>query len=99
MIDLCTNEYIYIQETGTDADGEAMGSYIQSADFDVGDGNEFMFINRLIPDVDLTGTSPTVDYVVKTRNFPGSALSTNSTNAVTPTTDQNFLRARSRQAA
>ena len=92
------NEYIYIQETGTDADGDAMSSYIQSADFDLGDGNEFMFINRLIPDVDLTGTSPTVDYVVKTRNFPGSSLSTNSTNAVTSTTDQNFLRARSRQA-
>lgn len=92
------NEYIYIQETGTDADGDAMNSYIQSADFDLGDGNEFMFINRLIPDVDLTGTSPTIDYVVKTRNFPGSSLSTNSTNAVTPTTDQNFLRARSRQA-
>ena len=64
------NEYIYIQETGTDADGDAMSSYIQSADFDLGDGNEFMFINRLIPDVDLTGTSPTIDYVVKTRNFP-----------------------------
>jgi hypothetical protein len=92
------NEYIYIQETGTDADGDAMNSFIQSADFDLGDGNEFMFINRLIPDVDLTGTSPTIDYVVKTRNFPGSSLSTNSTNAVTPTTDQNFLRARSRQA-
>tara|TARA_R110002110_G_scaffold337225_1_gene547856 strand:+ start:117 stop:2390 length:2274 start_codon:yes stop_codon:yes gene_type:complete len=92
------NEYIYIQETGTDADGDAMSSYIQSADFDLGDGNEFMFINRLIPDVDLTGTSATIDYVVKTRNFPGSSLSTNSTNAVTSTTDQNFLRARSRQA-
>jgi len=92
------NEYIYIQETGTDADGEAMNSYIQSADFDLGDGNEFMFINRLIPDVDLTGTGATVDYVVKTRNFPGSALDTNSTSAVTSSTDQNFLRARSRQA-
>ena len=92
------NEYIYIQETGTDADGEAMNSYIQSADFDLGDGNEFMFINRLIPDVDLTGTGATVDYVVKTRNFPGSSLSTNSTNAVTSSTDQNFVRARSRQA-
>jgi hypothetical protein len=92
------SEYIYIQETGTDADGEAMNSYIQSADFDLGDGNEFMFINRLIPDVDLTGTGATVDYVVKTRNFPGSSLSTNSTNAVTSSTDQNFVRARSRQA-
>ena len=92
------NEYIYIQETGTDADGDAMNSFIQSADFDLGDGNEFMFINRLIPDVDLTGTNASIDYVVKTRNFPGSSLSTNSTNAVTPTTDQNFLRARSRQA-
>jgi len=57
-----------------------------------------MFINRLIPDVDLTGTGATVDYVVKTRNFPGSALDTNSTSAVTSSTDQNFLRARSRQA-
>ena len=92
------NEYIYIQETGTDADGEAMGSYIQSADFDLGDGNEFMFINRLIPDVDLAGTNASIDYVVKTRNFPGSDLSTNSTNVVTSSTDQNFLRARSRQA-
>ena len=92
------SEYIYIQETGTDADGEAMSSYIQSADFDLGDGNEFMFINRLIPDVDLTGTDASVDYVVKTRNYPGSSLSTNSTNAVVATTDQSFLRARSRQA-
>jgi len=92
------NEYVYIQETGTDADGEAMSSYIQSADFDLGDGNEFMFINRLIPDVDLTGTDATVDYVVKTRNYPGSSLATNSTNAVIATTDQSFLRARSRQA-
>jgi hypothetical protein len=92
------NEYVYIQETGTDADGEAMSSYIQSADFDLGDGNEFMFINRLIPDVDLTGTDASVDYVVKTRNYPGSSLSTNSTNAVVATTDQSFLRARSRQA-
>jgi hypothetical protein len=92
------NEYVYIQETGTDADGEAMSSYIQSADFDLGDGNEFMFINRLIPDVDLTGTGATIDYVVKTRNYPGSSLATNSTNAVIATTDQSFLRARSRQA-
>ena len=73
-----------------------MTSYIESADFDLDpDGNNFMFITRLIPDVALSGS---VDYVLKTRNYPGDSLATNSTSTVTPSTQQAFLRARSRQA-
>jgi hypothetical protein len=94
--------YVYIQETGEDADGSAMNSYIESADFDLGDGEQFMFMSRLIPDIDITDSSAdssgSVDYVLKLRNFPGDSLTTNSTNVVTPTTQQNFLRARARQA-
>ena len=94
--------YIYVQEIGDDADGSAMSSFIESADFDLGDGEQFMFMNRLIPDIDITDSSVdssgSVDYVIKTRNFPGDSLITNSTNEVTPTTQQSFLRARSRQA-
>ena len=48
--------------------------------------------------MDLTVTDASVDYVVKSRNYTGRSLSTNSTNAVVATTDQSFLRARSRQA-
>ncbi len=94
--------YVYIQETGEDADGSAMNSYIESADFDLGDGEQFMFMSRLIPDIDITDSSAdssgSVDYVLKLRNFPGDSLATNSTNVVTPTTQQSFLRARARQA-
>ena len=95
--------YIYVQEKGDDADGSAMTSFIESADFDLGDGEQFMFMSRLIPDIDIVDSSAdssgSVDYIIKTRNFPGDSLATNSTNVVTPTTQQSFLRARSRQAA
>jgi hypothetical protein len=94
--------YVYIQESGDNADGSAMTSYIESSDFDLGDGEQFMFINRLIPDISITdtsaGSSGTVDYVLKTRNYPGDSLTTNSTNSVSSTTQQAFLRGRSRQA-
>ena len=93
--------FVYIHETGDDNDGSAMTSFIESADFDLGDGEQFMFVSRLIPDIDITSTSAaaSVDYVLKTRNFPGDSLATNSTNAVTSSTQQAFLRSRSRQAA
>jgi hypothetical protein len=90
--------YVYRHEQGTDADGEAMVSFIESGDFDLGDGEQFMFLNKIIPDIDIgTSSSSTVNYVLKTRNFPGDSLSTNSTSVVQSSTAQSFVRARSRQ--
>ena len=91
-------QFIYVHETGNNDDGSPMDSFIESSDFDLGDGNEFMFVNRLIPDVSLNSATSSIQYIFKTRNFPGQDLTTNSTNTVTPSTDQSFLRARSRQA-
>ncbi len=91
-------QFVYTHETGNNDDGSAMTSFIESADFDLGDGNEFMFLNRLIPDVSLNSSDASVQYIIKTRNFPGQSLTTNSTNTVTSSTDQSFLRARTRQA-
>jgi len=93
--------YVFIHESGDNNDGAAMTSFIESADFDLGDGEQFMFMQRLIPDIDITSSnaSASVDYIVKTRNYPGDSLATNSTNAVTSSTQQSFLRSRSRQAA
>jgi len=95
-----STNYVYLQEKGDNADGSAMTSFIESADFDLGDGEQFMFVDRLIPDIDITATDAetTVDYILKTRNFPGDSLTTNSTNSVKSTTQQAYLRARSRQA-
>ena len=93
--------FVYVHESGDNNDGSAMTSFIESSDFDLGDGEQFMFVDRLIPDIDITSTesSASVNYILKTRDFPGDSFATNSTSAVTSTTQQAFLRSRSRQAA
>ena len=54
----------------------------------------------MIPDVLFLSNSSggQVNFVLKTRNFPGDTLSTNSTSVITNTTQQTHLRARARQA-
>ena len=94
-----TDNYLYNQETGSNADGSALTAYIESADFDAGDGNQFMFINRIIPDVSFYGTStdPTVTYSIKTRNYPLGTLVTATTASVGSSTGVSNVRARARQ--
>ena len=79
-----------------------MDCFIESDDFDLGDGEQFMFVDKLIPDVRLNDTSSdstgSIDYVIKTRNFPLESLTTNSTSTVISSTQQSFMRARGRQA-
>ena len=93
--------YVYIHESGDDDDGSPMTAFIESGDFDLGDGERFMFLNRLIPDIDITSSDAeaSVNYILKIRNFPGDSFATNSTSAVKSTTQQIFLRGRARQAA
>ena len=94
-----STNYIYDHESGTTNDGTAMSPYIESSVFDIGDGNQFVAIRRIIPDIDITSAAGNgVDYVLKTRNYPGESLTTNSTNAVTSTTTKSDVRARSRSA-
>tara|TARA_R110001632_G_scaffold90502_1_gene194435 strand:+ start:168 stop:2051 length:1884 start_codon:yes stop_codon:yes gene_type:complete len=93
--------YIYIHEDSDDADGSPMNNvFIESGDIDVDDGEKFGFVRKIIPDVKFFGTNSTsgqINFVLKTRNFPGDSLTTNSTNDVTSSTQQNHVRARSRQ--
>ena len=92
--------YLYQQETGFNDDGSPMTNvFIESSDFDIGDGEQFTFIRKIIPDFKfLQNTNAgNINIVVKTRNFPGDSLTTNSTNAITETTTQAYIRGRARQ--
>ena len=92
--------YLYEQETGFDADGSPMTNvFIESSDFDIGEGEQFSFIRRIIPDFKFieNENNCSVNIVVKTRNFPGDSLTTNSTNAISSTTQQAYVRGRARQ--
>ena len=97
-----TRNYVYSHETGFDNDGSPMDNvFIESADFDLGDGEEFQFIRRCIPDVKFTGDSgatQAMNFVIKARNFPGDSLTTDQTTAFTASTTKIDARARGRQA-
>ena len=92
--------YLYQQEIGFNDDGSPMTNvFIESSDFDIGDGEQFTFIRRIIPDFKFlqNNNAGNINIVVKTRNFPGDSLTTNSTNAITETTTQAYVRGRARQ--
>jgi len=97
-----TDNYLYQQEFGFDADGSPMENvYIQSSDFDIGDGDNFQFIRRLIPDFKFlqNDNNGSINIVLQTRDFPGNTLSTASTSSIQDNTGQVHIRARGRQAA
>jgi len=99
-----TNSFIYNQEDGDDDDGLPMdGVFIESADFDLQDGNSFAFIRRMIPDIKFYGTNvesgvPQINMLLKTRNAPSESLTTRATKDISNNTDQVHVRARGRQA-
>jgi len=96
-----SNGYLYQQETGFDDDGSPMTNvFIESSDFDLGDGEQFTFIQKIIPDFKFLQSSNedgSVNVVVKTRNYPGDSLSVNSTSSIQASTQQAFVRGRARQ--
>jgi hypothetical protein len=74
--------YLYNHEIGYDDDGSAMTSFIESAPIDLGDGEKFSFIRRVIPDITFNGSTsinPTADFTIKAKDFPGSTYDQTST--------------------
>ena len=99
--EVSSTQYLYQHETGNDADGSPMDNvYIQSSDFDIDDGDYYTFIRKVIPDVKFTGSGgsgQTINFVLKSRKFPGDSLTTNTTQNVTTTTQKLDTRIRARQ--
>ena len=78
--------YLYNHEVGFD-DGSttpasAISAFIESSQFDLGEGDSFSFVRRLIPDLTFrssTSLPPTANFTLKARNFPGgNYLQTNA---------------------
>ena len=98
---------LYEHENGVDADSLPLAAEITSSDFDIIDGDQFMLMKRIIPDIDFNGSTaalPEATLTVKPRNFPGSVYSNIDTanvieSSVGVYTDQVFMRARARQMA
>ena len=73
------NGRLFYHESGVD-DGSTnppspIVSYIQSSDFDIGDGHNYGFVWRLIPDVNFDGSTsaaPKVTFTARPRQNPGA---------------------------
>lgn len=84
--------YIYYHENGLN-DGSvnppvAIAPYIESSVIDMGDGDQFMFATRVIPDLTFrnsTNATPTATLTIKARNFPGGAYFASDSDPVTKT--------------
>jgi hypothetical protein len=95
-----TNGRLIYQETGVD-DNETgtpapIDAYVQSSDFDIGDGHNFGFVWRLIPDVTFDGSyvnNPSATFTVRPRQNPGANYGTSDNPSVTST--QNYVGQRS----
>ena len=65
---------MYNHESGYTDDGSIMTSTIESSPIDMGDGDQFTFISRIIPDFTFNGSTnadPTVNVTLQSNNFPG----------------------------
>ena len=73
-------------DDGTTNPPSAIPAYIQSSDFDIGDGHNFGFVWRIIPDVSFDGSTssaPNVRFTVLPRQNPGSNYGTSDLPVVT----------------
>ena len=103
--------YIYNHEFGYDDDGAAMDSFIESAAIDIGDGDRFTYLRKVIPDLTFDGSTnlatPQATFTVKARNNPGSDFDNTQSGTTTRTqttpveefTEQLDLRVRGRSFA
>jgi len=104
--------YIYEHEIGFD-DGTTnpttpINAFIQSSPIDIGDGEQFMLVRKMIPDVDFknsTATLPDVNITLDVKNVPDGTYSNSQTDAFVKTqaaplnarTEKLFFRLRGRQ--
>ena len=83
---------LYNHEVGFDDDGSAMTSFVESAPMDIGDGDKFTFINRVLPDINFAGSTsinPSASFTIKAKdgsggNYDQSGSATTQRSATTP---------------
>ncbi len=109
-----SDHYLYLHEIGFDdgstSPASAITSYIESSQMDLGEGEQFVFMKRLIPDMtfrDSSNPTPSATMTLKVRNFPGGNYLQSDSGSVAKTasvpveqfTDQIFVRLRGRSFA
>ena len=105
-----TSGVLYNHENGQNDGTTAISAHIESGDFDIEDGYQFLLIRRLLPDIRFEtseASSPVATFTIKSRDFSGSAFTESPSGTVTSSVKTDVeqyttsvpLRARGRQVA
>jgi hypothetical protein len=86
---------IYNHEQGDSDDGSAMNAFIESAEFDLGEGDELFLMSRIIPDI--TQDTGTIDVTFNAKLYPHDATTTYGPYTVSNSTEKVDTRVRARQ--
>jgi hypothetical protein len=94
---------IYQHEQGQDADGNPINASFTTGYFRVEEGEEFVFVDQIIPDMrwGLLGQpqTATVSLTFYSQAYPGGTVTTYGPYAITQSTQQVYTRIRGRQIA
>ena len=86
---------VYLHETGNDADGQAMTAYVKSGSVEIGEGNDILFVQKLIPDIQ--NQSGVLNMDLEFKYYPNNTNSVIKTTSFEDTTEFVSLRGRGRE--
>lgn len=88
---------VYNQEDGMNGDGAPILSYVKSGYFDIGDGDNMLYMRRFIPDFKNQEGNLTVHLLLRPYPQASAVPSSLDPYVITPTTEKVDTRARGRQ--
>ena len=86
---------LFLHETGNDDDGQAMVAFVKSGAVQLGQGDEFSFVSKIIPDVQ--NQSGVLNAKLEFKAYPNNSTSVIKTATFSDTTDFVSLRGRGRE--
>jgi len=86
---------VFLHETGNNGDGAAITAFVKSGVVQIGEGNDFSFVSKLIPDIeDQVGT---LNAKLEFKNYPNNSTAVTKTVSFEDNTDFVSLRGRGRE--
>jgi len=86
---------LFLHETGNNGDGAAITAFVKSGVVQIGEGNDFAFVSKLIPDIE--DQEGTLNAKLEFKNYPNNSTSVTKTVTFQDNTDFVSLRGRGRE--
>jgi hypothetical protein len=86
---------VFLHEQGNNGDGQAITAFVKSGVVQIGEGNEFSFVSKLIPDIE--DQEGTLNAKLEFKNYPNNSTSVTKTVTFQDNTDFVSLRGRGRE--